>query len=283
MKKITVKVPAKINLTLDILGANENYHEISSLVTSIDIYDEITVAKRSDYKITLTMKGLRVDCSVPDNNAFKAGVLFQDTFKTRGFDITVDKKIPVAGGLGGSSADIAGVLNALNLLFEIDMNMEKLAAELGSDAPYMLKGGYAVISGRGEKIERLPFNKTLFLLLITENANVSARACYKKYDQRKREYPPCTAKAVTALTNDDDNALIEAVKNDLGNAACEIVQQIKFNLFALNKAGVGKAIVAGSGPTVLGFYVDKKARDKAYKKLAPLFGENLIKAKTVVQ
>ena len=282
MKKVTVKIPAKINLTLDILGTNENYHEISSLVTSIDIYDEIRVSKRNDYKITLTMKGLSVDCAITDNNAYKAAVLFQETFQTAGVDIIINKNIPVAGGLGGSSADIAGVLKALNLLFEVDGNMEELASMLGSDAPYMIKGGYAVISGRGEKIERLPFTQTLYLLLITENASISARSCYKKYDQRKKEYQPTTAKAVTALTDGNEIALIGAIKNDLCNAACELVQQIKFNLYALNKAGVNKAIVAGSGPTVLGFYTDKKDRDKAYKKLVSLYGDSLIKAKTVV-
>lgn len=282
MKKVTVKIPAKINLTLDILGTNENYHEISSLVTSIDIYDEIRVSKRNDYKITLTMKGLFVDCAITDNNAYKAAVLFQETFQTAGVDIIINKNIPVAGGLGGSSADIAGVLKALNLLFEVDGNMEELASMLGSDAPYMIKGGYAVISGRGEKIERLPFTQTLYLLLITENASISARSCYKKYDQRKKVYQPTTAKAVTALTDGNEIALIGAIKNDLSNAACELVQQIKFNLYALNKAGVNKAIVAGSGPTVLGFYTDKKDRDKAYKKLVSLYGDSLIKAKTVV-
>ena len=282
MKKVTVKIPAKINLTLDILGTNENYHEISSLVSSIDIYDEIRVSKRNDYKITLTMKGLSVDCAITDNNAYKAAVLFQETFQTAGVDIIINKNIPVAGGLGGSSADIAGVLKALNLLFEVDGNMEELASMLGSDAPYMIKGGYAVISGRGEKIERLPFTQTLYLLLITENASISARSCYKKYDQRKKAYQPTTAKAVTALTDGNEIALIGAIKNDLSNAACELVQQIKFNLYALNKAGVNKAIVAGSGPTVLGFYTDKKDRDKAYKKLVSLYGDSLIKAKTVV-
>ncbi len=282
MKKITVKVPAKINLTLDVLGAKDNYHEISSLVASIDIFDEITVSKRGDYKITVTMKGLPVNCALVDNNAYKAAVLFQERFKTGGVDITVNKNIPLAGGLGGSSADIAGVLNALNKLFEQNADMQKLASELGSDAPYMLKGGYAVLSGRGEKIESLPFNKTIFLLLITEKASITARACYKKFDQRKKEYIPLTAKAVTALYDDNDNELIASVKNDLSNAACELLPQIKFNLYALNKAGVGKAIVAGSGPTVIGFYDDKKKRDKAYKKLVPLYGESLLKAKTVV-
>ena len=282
MKKITVKIPAKINLTLDVIGKTENYHDISSLVCSIDIVDEITVVKRKDDKITLKMTGLPVNCPITDNNAYKAAALFQNTFKTGGVDIVVNKNIPVGGGLGGSSADIAGVLKALNLLFETDMNMVELAADLGSDAPYMINGGYAVISGRGEKIERHNSQKTLYFLLITENAEISARACYKKFDQKKKEYPPCTAKAVTCLENEDEQGLLAAIKNDLTAAACEILPDIKFNLHALKKAGASAVTVAGSGPTVAAVFLEKKQRDAVYKKLKSLFDNSIIKAQTIV-
>ena len=282
MKKITVKTPAKINLTLDVLGVNENYHDICSLVCSINVYDDITIAKRKDNKITLTSKGLPVDCAIIDNNAYKAAALFQRTFNTGGVDITVNKRIPVAGGLGGSSADIAGVLNALNRLFETDMNMEELAAELGSDAPYMVKGGYARISGRGEKIESLDIGRALYLVVITENAVISARSCYKKFDQKKKEYPPCTAKAVSFLEEGDDKSFLSVVKNDLSAAACDLVPQVKFNLLALKKAGATATIVAGSGPSVVAIFSEKKERDIVYKKLKPLFNKNIIKAQTVI-
>lgn len=282
MKKITIKTPAKINLTLDVLGVNGNYHNICSMVASINVYDEITAVKRKDDKINLTTKGLPLDCAVVDNNAYKAAALFQRTFNTGGVDLTVKKCIPVAGGLGGSSADIAGVLNALNLLFETDMNMEELAAELGSDAPYMVKGGYARISGRGEKIERLNIGRALYLIIITENATISARSCYKKFDQKKKEYPPCTAKAVSLLEEGDDKGFLSVIKNDLSAAACDLVPEIKFNLQALKKAGAKAVTVAGSGPSVAAIFSEKKERDIVYKKLKPLFNNNIIKAQTVI-
>ena len=128
MRKVKVKVPAKVNLTLDVLGLDGGYHSLKSFVASVNVFDTITVKARRDGKITLENRGVDVGCDITDNNAYKGAKSFIDTFGTCGVDIVIDKKIPVGGGLGGSSADIAGVLNALNRLFETDMNMEELAA-----------------------------------------------------------------------------------------------------------------------------------------------------------
>ena len=282
MKKVTVKIPAKINLTLDVLGVKDGYHELNSLVASINIYDVITVKPRNDGKITLQNKGLPVDCPIIENNAYKAAKLFLDTFGTYGVDITVDKSIPVAGGLGGSSADIAGVLNALNALYGVNGDMSPLAGDLGSDSTYMLTGGYAVIKGRGDVVENQDIDKKVYLLLITEPAEISARNCYKKFDQKKKSFEPTTEKAVTAMHEGDLISAIPHLKNDLYQVAAELVPNIKFNVFNLNKAGAKTALLAGSGPTVFGVFADKKSRDAAYKKLTGLYGNNLLKAETVV-
>lgn len=283
MKKVTVRVPAKLNLTLDVLGVNGNYHDIESLVASINVYDYITAKKRSDGKITLEMKGLLVDCPTVENNAYKTAKLFIDTFGVTGVDLVVEKNIPVAGGLGGSSADIAGTLNALNLLYELNGEIEALACDMGSDAPYMLNGGYAVMRGRGEIVEYSDADRKIYVLLITENAAITARNCYKKFDQKKKLYVPCTEQAERALYQGDLDELFPLLKNDLGATACDLVPQLKHHLYALKRAGAENALVAGSGPTVYGVFKDKKSRDKAYKKLFGLYGKNLIKAETVVK
>ena len=283
MKKVTVRVPAKLNLTLDVLGVNGNYHDIESLVASINVYDYITAKKRSDGKITLEMKGLLVDCPTVENNAYKTAKLFIDTFGVTGVDLVVEKNIPVAGGLGGSSADIAGTLNALNLLYELNGEIEALACDMGSDAPYMLNGGYAVMRGRGEIVEYSDADRKIYVLLITENVAITARNCYKKFDQKKKLYVPCTEQAERALYQGDLDELFPLLKNDLGATACDLVPQLKHHLYALKRAGAENALVAGSGPTVYGVFKDKKSRDKAYKKLFGLYGKNLIKAETVVK
>ena len=283
MKKLTVLTPAKLNLTLDVLGVNGNFHDIESLVVSINVFDKITAKERQDGKITLLTKGREVDCPVIENNAYKAAKLFVDTFGTTGVDIIVEKNIPVAGGLGGSSADIAGVLNALNALYGINGEIELLANDLGSDAAYMLHGGVAVMKGRGEIIEKSDADRKIYLLLIIEDAQIAARNCYKKFDQKKKRYPAITQKAERILYTGDLEQLFPLLKNDLGEAAAELVPNISHNIFNLKKAGAPNALVAGSGPTVYGVFEEKAARDKAYKTLAALYGKSLIKAETVVK
>lgn len=283
MKKLTVLTPAKLNLTLDVLGVNGNFHDIESLVVSINLFDKITVKARQDGKITLLTRGREVDCPVIENNAYKAAKLFVDTFGTTGVDIIVDKNIPVAGGLGGSSADIAGVLNALNALYGINGEIEVLANDLGSDAAYMLHGGVAVMKGRGEIVEKSDADRKIYLLLITEDTQIAARNCYKKFDQKKKLYPSVTQKAERILYTGDLEQLFPLLKNDLGEVAAELVPNIKHNIFNLKKAGAANALVAGSGPTVYGVFEEKAARDKAYKTLAALYGKSLIKAETVVK
>ena len=282
MKKYTIKVPAKINLTLDVLGAENGYHQIDSLVASISVYDTITVKKRTDGKITITNKGLPIDCPIIDNNAYKAGKLFIDTFGTTGVDIIIDKRIPIGGGLGGSSADIAGVLNALNVLYEINGDMAPLASDLGSDSTYMLTGGYAVIQNRGEQVYSKDIDKRIYFLLITENAQISARNCYKKFDQKKKFFEPATKQAVEELYQGDLESAMKYFKNDLYLSACDLLPIVKINVYNLEKAGVKRTLLAGSGPTVAGIFESKKERDKVYKKLVGLYGKNLIKAQTVI-
>lgn len=281
MKKVTLKTPAKVNLTLDILGVAGGFHDIKSLVTSISIYDSITVKKRSDSRITLTMQGIPFDCDMFDNNAYKAAALFKERFETCGVDVVIKKGIPVGGGLGGSSADIAGVLNAMEKLFNTGKKMLPLANELGSDSGYMLQGGYAVISGRGDKISYKDIDKKLYFIIIPEKKSVSARASYKAFDKQGKIYKPCTSACEKALKENDFNKYISLAKNDLFSPSAEIVPEIQGNYFALKRAGVPLAMMTGSGSCVYGVFENEKERNKAYKKLFPLYGKTLIKAQSI--
>ena len=280
MKKTVVKAPAKINLTLDVIGAEKNYHEIKTLVSTIDLYDKITIVPRKDSHINLIMKGLAVDCPITENNAFKAGKLYMDKISSTGADIIIEKNIPCGAGLGGSSADIAGVLNGMQKAYKKDADLLPLANSLGSDSGFLLSGGYAVLTGRGEKIASKNIVKTLYLIIITEDKPVSSRASYKMYDKLEKTYKPCTAAAEKALKEDDFKKFCSCIKNDLYLASSQIVEDIKYNLMSLKKAGAPAQIMTGSGSAVVGIFEDKKQRDLAFKKLFPLYGEKLIKAQT---
>ena len=282
MKKVVKKVPAKINLTLDIVGTVGQYHELNSLVASVDIFDTITVSKRKDDKITLSLKGLPLDCPITDNNAYKATKLFYKNKDITGVDITIDKKIPIGGGLGGSSADIAGVLLGLKELFETNDDLLTLANELGSDSGYMLTGGYAVMTGRGDKIRKIDCDKVLYLILILCDGEISARTCYKLFDQKGEFFESITPVAEQNLLSGDIKAFAECLKNDLYPPAIEIVDKLPENVEELKNAGALNALLTGSGPTVFGIFDNKKERDIAYESLKEKFGEKVIKAQTVI-
>ena len=137
MRKVKVKIPAKINITLDVLDKTpDGFHDLKSLVASINIYDKITLKKRKDVFISLKEKG-NVTGLQEENNAYKTAKKFMAKYDTPGVNIVIDKKIPIANGLGGSSADIAGVLIAMKKLYKVDCDLSELASELGSDVCYM--------------------------------------------------------------------------------------------------------------------------------------------------
>ena len=120
MNTAKVKAYAKVNLTLDITGEADGFHTLDSLVVTVDLFDQISAKKRKDGKIRVFMHGLGSETIPPEeNNAQRAGEAFTARFKTAGADIAIYKNITVGAGMGGSSADAAGVLNALARLYGI--------------------------------------------------------------------------------------------------------------------------------------------------------------------
>ena len=281
MKKIKLKARAKINLTLDVLGVEQNYHKINTLVTTIDLHDTIVIKKRKDNHIKLYMKGLPLDLPTMENNAYKASKMFLQEFGTTGVDITITKNIPIGGGLGGSSSDIAGVLNGMKSLFAVQDSVLPIANALGSDSGYLLSGGYAVLSGRGEKISQKYIDKKLYLLIITEDEPVSAKSSYQTFDKQGKSYKPCTKIALKALEEGENEKFCKVIKNDLFPASNEILPEIKTNLLALKKAGADAQLMTGSGSAVYGLFFDEKKRNKAYRSLLPLYKGHLIKTETI--
>ena len=281
MRKATVTARAKLNLTLDVLGVKDGYHEIESLVCSVSSADKIIVRERKDNRITLSMKGIAVGCSITDNNAYKTARLFKEKYGTRGVDIIIEKGIPVGGGLGGSSADVAGVVNAMKKIYPIDGDGGEIVDALCSDGRYMMGGGYAVISGRGNQVRAVSVEKTLYFIIVTENQMVSSRACYGEYDAQGITYPAVTEKAVKALENGDDKEFFSLLKNDLFKGAVSLLEKINENYSVLKTVGSPAVVMTGSGSAVYGVYADKKQRDADYKKLLPILGEKMIKSQTV--
>ena len=278
MRKIRLKARAKVNITLDVSGKKDGYHELKTLVASVSLSDEVKIKKRKDDLISLKVIG-RAGCSAGENNAFKAGKLFKKTFNTKGFDIVLKKRIPIGGGLGGSSADAAGVLSGLKTLFGLSDDMTELANELGSDTAYMLRGGFAVLEGRGEKIEPIAVDKKFYLLLCTAQGSVMTKDAYGKFDEIGASGSEKTPKAADALKKGDVAEFLNGLKNDLYLPSTEILPEIKRNLEILSS--VAPAVMSGSGSTTFAVFTDEKARDSSYKLLKKKLKGKLIKAETI--
>ena len=210
-----VKSYAKVNLSLNIAGTAGGYHLIDSVVCSIGVHDTVCARPRRDTLINVYMHGMGSERIPPEkNNAVRAGEAFVSAFGTRGADIEIYKDIPVGAGLGGSSADAAGVLNVLEKLYKTGKagEIKALADALGSDTGYMLGGGFARLSGRGERVEKLA-GMPLHFLLILPPTPVSTAECFAEYDKA-----PDALRAMFVYMN-DNQALCGALMGPNGDAA----------------------------------------------------------------
>ena len=281
MKKTTVYAPAKINFTLDVAGVENGFHKIQSFVATIDLCDKLIFKKRDDGKITLKDKRNLCRCTTEKNNAYKTAKAIVERYGLSGVDITINKKIPVGGGLGGSSVDIAGTIIGLKRLFEIKDDLTDMANELGSDCGYLISGGFAVISGRGEKVHPVEISKKMPILIIADTHGISAKTCYDEFDKEKIKNKPCTERAVEAFVNDNAE-FFDIIKNDLYQAAVKFIPSLKEKISDIEKQGALKAVMTGSGSCVYGIFENEKKRNKAFKKLRNKYGNRLIKAQTLI-
>lgn len=260
MNKVKIKSYAKVNLTLEIKGVENGYHQIQSLVANVDVYDLLVLKKSKDKLSFVTMKGMGSESIPPQqNNALKAAEAFSKAFDTCGAEITVFKNIPIGAGLGGSSADVAGVLNGMAKLYGVTdrEKLKEIADELGSDTGYMLNGGFAKISGRGEKVQRLGLKNTLHFLLICPQSSVSAGACYRTYDEMPKTLEflgDRTQNCIEALQKNDQNELGRCLMNDLFRSAYALNEDVGTALEEAQSFSPLGAVMTGSGSCVLAMF-----------------------------
>ena len=179
---VKVLSPAKLNLYLNITGRySQNYHRIESVVERISLCDEIIIKKTFGSAVTISCS--HRDLAVPSNLCVKAARLLQKKFSLKcGFDILLEKKIPVGAGLGGGSSNAASTLIGLNEMLKLKLSkpeLYKLGAQLGSDVNFFLsESPYAVMEGRGEKIT--PFSgKPLRHLVLWPGVYLSTKDVYE--------------------------------------------------------------------------------------------------------
>ena len=256
----TVKVLsyAKLNLTLEITGRTENFHTLDSLVVTVGLYDKIILKKRKDGLINVVMHGMGSDKLFPEeNHAVHAGERFVAEFGTQGADITIHKNIPMGAGLGGSSADAAGVLNALATLYKINdfAKVKALADSLGSDTGYMLRGGLARMRGRGDEVEWLPDTPEMHFLLLCPKSRVSTAECYQTYDTlTQTRKAGRTERCIQAY---NDMGVAEAARlfgNDLYESAKQLNPDVSEAVLTLKSFSPLGAGMTGSGSAAFALF-----------------------------
>ena len=252
MGTVRCKSYAKINLTLNVTGEEGGFHTLDSVVASVDLYDLIVLKKRRDRLVSITMHGCGSE-QIPfeSNNAVKAAESFINEFDTCGADITVYKNIPMGLGLGGSSADSAGVLNGLARLYKIDdrAKLKLLADGVGSDTRYMLSGGYARLFGRGDIVKPIDSRLRLDILLLAPKQSVSTAECYKRFNAA---YSKGLDGAEQAVENEDKIELAKYICNDLTAPAISLSDEVQtaldelkeFDPLAVNMTGSGSGVYA---------------------------------------
>ena len=206
IRQVQVHAPAKINLTLDIVGTREDgYHLLESLFQSVSIYDTVVASRRWGRGITLRAPGC--DCPVEKNTAYKAAVaFFQYTGLQKGVKLTVHKRIPQQAGMGGGSADAAGVLVALNRLFDTHLTTSQLCEiglKVGADVPFCVLGGTAYVTGIGEGLQALPELPDCAIVVAQPKQGISTKEAYAAVDNATILARPDNAAAIAALEQGD--------------------------------------------------------------------------------
>ncbi len=259
---VVVRVPGKINLQLSV-GPKEadGYHGIVTVFQSISLYDDVTVTKEEmGAGLSLNINGDHVHGVPTDelNLAWRAAVLIcQKHELPADLRIDIKKSIPVAGGMAGGSADAAATIVAIDALFSLGHTREELhgiAAQLGSDVPFMLSGGTAVGRGHGDQVTAALSRGTYHWVLALSTLGLSTPAVYGECDRlregMKITVPQVSDHLLQALLAADPEALGKSLVNDLQPAACSLRPALRLILDVGSEYGALGSIVSGSGPTV---------------------------------
>jgi 4-diphosphocytidyl-2-C-methyl-D-erythritol kinase len=255
---VTVRAPGKINLHLIVGDLRDNgYHDLTTVFHAVSLVDEVTV--RNADVLSLKISGEGADQLPLDerNLAWRAAELMAEHVgRAPDVSISIDKSIPVAGGMGGGSADAAAVLVALNSLWELAVprrDLHTLAAKLGSDVPFALHGGTALGTGRGEELATVLARNTFHWVLAFADGGLSTPKVFGELDRlREAGAPPRLddpEPVVAALASGDPEQQPPLLGNELQPAALSMKPALRRVLRAGVEAGALAGIVSGSGPT----------------------------------
>jgi 4-diphosphocytidyl-2-C-methyl-D-erythritol kinase len=263
---VHVRAPGKINLFLRVgdVGA-DGYHDVATAYQAVSLYEDVVA--RPDDRISVAFTGPMDTSSLPtdsSNLAMKAAKLFaRTTGVTAGIRIEIEKHVPIAGGMGGGSADAAATLLACDAIWGTDLPkdaMLRMAAKLGADVPFALMGGTAIGTGRGDELSPALAQGTFQWVLAIADFGLSTPAVYGELDRHRARHvgevapanpaPTVGTDVLQALRAGDPRMLAAAMHNDLQAPALHLEPSLAKVIETGERNGALAGIVSGSGPTV---------------------------------
>lgn len=248
--------PAKLNLSVDILGQYTNQEfQWDMITTSLNLFDYVHLSLRSDDRVTF-----KTNMSfIPEdqrNLAFKAALLLKEHYKVeQGVSIYIEKNIPVSAGLGGGSSDAAAILRGLNHLWRLQRPISELVdmgLSLDEDVPYCVLSRLARVGGRGNELTPLSTDLRLYFIVVKPNFSVSTKKIAEQIQLGQLNRRPDNLKLVQGLQSNDYSQVIAGMGNALETITAGQHEEIDYLKQKLIQFGADGAAMSGSGPTVFG-------------------------------
>lgn len=271
MKQITKNAYAKINLAIDVLRRRpDGYHDVKMIMQTVDIYDTLAFTAKEETGIVLKVDNSELSAGKDNLICRAAERLFAESGVTKGVEILLTKRIPIAAGMAGGSTDAAATLHGLNELFELGYSLEELqeiGVELGADIPYCLMGGTALSEGIGEVLTRLPSPPKCSLVVAKPDINVSTKFVYENLHAESLSYHPDIDGMIEAVKAGSLNKIADKLGNVLETVTVKeypVIDEIKE---LMKSEGAENALMSGSGPTVFSIFVNEETAKNAAEQI----------------
>lgn len=272
-----VKAAAKINLMLDVVGVLPNgYHSLYMIMQSVDCYDYVRVDRTENSGIKIITADPRVPTD-EKNIAYKAAKAFFDKTgicENNGIEIEIEKHIPMAAGLAGGSADGAGVIFALDKLFDTNLSTFELCEigeKVGADVPFSIHGGTALCTDIGSVIAPLPDLDNCYVLICKPPVDVSTLGAYKLIDEAKRLRHGDRCGMLYAMKHNDRELMYKKAMN-VFEQVIEVPQRPYLKAF-MKKHGAKLSLMSGSGAAIYGVFEDRESAEKCFEELKKKYDE----------
>ena len=272
---VRIKAPAKINLSLSIIGKQAHFHEVEMVMTTIDLADYITISKILDSKNKIILKSDFPSLPLGKTNlAYQAAELFMKHFGiTDSVEIEIEKNIPIAGGLAGGSSDAAATFKGLRELFSIDVADEelcRLGERIGSDVPFCIIGGTALATGRGEIITPIKSPPLCWVIIVNPRLSVSTRDIYNAFSFAEADDID-TELMLEAIENESFDEICMHLANNLEHVTRKFYPVINDIKHELHINGANGVRMSGSGPTVFALVYTEKKANHLYNQMKKTF------------